>query len=78
MTGPERPGIGARALLLVFRGYQALRAGRPSPCRFVPSCSVYAVEAVETHGAARGAWLAVRRISRCHPFGGRGYDPVPG
>ena len=67
----------ARALLGVFHLYQGLHAGRLSPCRFVPSCSTYAAEAVETHGALRGGWLAVRRLSRCHPLGGRGFDPVP-
>lgn len=46
-------------------------------CRFEPSCSQYALEAVQTHGALRGSWLAVKRIARCHPWGGCGYDPVP-
>lgn len=67
----------ARALRGLVRGYQAVRAGRPSPCRFVPSCSVYAVEALERHGAGRGSWLTVRRLARCHPWGGSGFDPVP-
>lgn len=47
-------------------------------CRFQPTCSEYAIEALKTHGALRGGWLAARRISRCHPWGGSGYDPVPG
>lgn len=72
-----RPGRAARALGGAIRTYQAVRAGRPSPCRFQPSCSSYALEAVEVHGAARGGWLAVRRLARCHPFGSHGWDPVP-
>ncbi|MDD2988093.1 MAG: membrane protein insertion efficiency factor YidD [Zoogloea sp.] len=46
-------------------------------CRFVPSCSEYALEAVERHGALKGSWLAARRVCRCHPFSAGGYDPVP-
>lgn len=67
----------ARAMHAVVRFYQVLRAGRPSPCRYQPTCSSYALEAIEVHGAARGGWLAVRRIGRCHPWGGFGWDPVP-
>ncbi|HVA04308.1 MAG TPA: membrane protein insertion efficiency factor YidD [Acidimicrobiales bacterium] len=57
--------------------YQGLRAGRPSPCRYWPTCSDYALGAIERHGAGRGTFLAVRRVLRCHPFGGHGVDPVP-
>lgn len=46
-------------------------------CRFQPTCSAYALEALEKHGAFRGSWLALRRIARCNPWGGEGYDPVP-
>ncbi|MBX9609856.1 MAG: membrane protein insertion efficiency factor YidD [Gammaproteobacteria bacterium] len=46
-------------------------------CRYTPTCSEYAADALRQHGAARGAWLAVRRLARCHPWGGSGYDPVP-
>jgi uncharacterized protein len=61
----------------LFRGWQLVRAGRPSPCRFHPTCSAYGIEAVEVHGALRGGWLTLRRIGRCHPWGRYGYDPVP-
>jgi putative membrane protein insertion efficiency factor len=77
----DRPGAlrraPRRAAMGLVRLYQLARAGRPSPCRFVPSCSVYAVEAVDRYGVGRGGWLALRRIARCRPGGGRGYDPVP-
>lgn len=66
-----------RALRALVRAYQHARAGRPSPCRFFPSCSEYAVEALEVHGAARGGWLALRRLARCHPWGAHGIDLVP-
>jgi putative membrane protein insertion efficiency factor len=68
-----------RTLLILFvRGYQvALSPLLPSSCRYYPSCSAYAIEALERHGAMRGSWLAARRIARCHPFRPGGYDPVP-
>lgn len=64
-------------LIAAVRWYQRGFAGRPSPCRFTPTCSCYAVEALETHGAGRGLWLTVRRLLRCRPFGPSGFDPVP-
>lgn len=69
----------ARMLLGVIRFYRRfLSPLTPPSCRFTPTCSAYAEEAVRTHGAGRGGWLALRRLLRCHPFGGSGYDPVPG
>jgi len=70
-------GLWVRGLVRLVRIYQACRGGRPSPCRYWPTCSAYAVEALERHGSARGSWLALRRVSRCHPWGGQGVDPVP-
>lgn len=67
----------ARVLLAGIAVYQRLAAGRPSPCRYQPTCSVYGADAVRRHGAVRGGWLTLRRISRCHPWGGQGLDPVP-
>ncbi|HVL93298.1 MAG TPA: membrane protein insertion efficiency factor YidD [Acidimicrobiales bacterium] len=67
----------ARVLSWPVRGYQAARTGRLSPCRYIPSCSSYALEALERHGARRGLTLTVRRLARCHPWGGFGADPVP-
>ena len=67
-----------RILIAVIRFYQtALSPLTPPSCRFNPSCSAYAREAIEVHGAMSGGWLALRRILRCHPWGGYGYDPVP-
>lgn len=72
-----RAGVVSRALVGCVRAYQVARGGRLSPCRYVPSCSAYTVEAIERHGARRGVWLGVRRVARCHPWGGYGADPVP-
>ena len=67
-----------RFLLFWIRAYQAgLSPILPASCRYTPTCSEYAREAVERHGAARGSWLAMKRLGRCHPFGGHGHDPVP-
>jgi putative membrane protein insertion efficiency factor len=67
-----------RALLGLIHGYKRFISPLlPRACRFYPSCSSYAAEAIERHGAARGVLLAVRRIARCHPLHPGGYDPVP-
>jgi putative membrane protein insertion efficiency factor len=68
----------ARLMLAVLRFYRtAVSPVRPAVCRYTPSCSAYAVEAIELHGAWRGGWLAMRRLLRCHPFHRGGHDPVP-
>ena len=65
-------------LVYAVRAYQvSLGPLLPPSCRYYPSCSAYAIEALERHGAWRGTWLSVRRILRCHPFRPGGYDPVP-
>ncbi len=67
-----------QALTGAIRGYQLLLRPMLGPhCRFYPSCSDYAREAIERHGAARGSWLAAKRVCRCHPYHPGGYDPVP-
>jgi len=74
------PGTTGRAQRLMLRAiaqYQQAFAGRPSPCRFTPSCSEYSREAIETFGAGRGGWLTLRRLLRCRPFGPSGFDPIP-
>ena len=68
----------SRILILLIRFYQrAISPHFPPACRYTPSCSAYAVEALKKYGALKGTWLAAKRISRCHPWGGSGYDPVP-
>lgn len=68
----------SRALVLLVRLYQRLVSPLlPPACRFYPSCSAYAVTALERHGALRGSWLTIRRLGRCHPFHPGGIDPVP-
>ncbi|MDD9865560.1 MAG: membrane protein insertion efficiency factor YidD [Verrucomicrobiales bacterium] len=71
-------------LLLVIRFYRLVLSpaknalfGPGGSCRFSPSCSAYALDAIKAHGALRGCWLGLRRIVRCHPWGGCGHDPVP-
>ena len=78
------PSAFAYPLILLVRIYQLTLSpaktflfGSAAECRFEPSCSEYALEALKTHGAMAGTWLATRRICRCHPWGGCGHDPVP-
>ena len=68
----------ARLLILLTRGWQ-LGPSKvlPPSCRYQPSCSAYAITALQRYGAAKGGWLALKRIMRCHPWGGQGPDPVP-
>jgi putative membrane protein insertion efficiency factor len=88
--GPDARRVGNSTLILLaawfgralavalIRSYQVVLSPWLGPaCRYEPSCSAYAIEAIERRGLARGSWLAVRRIGRCHPFAASGYDPVP-
>ena len=74
----RRVSLAARPLVAALRLYQVtLGPWLGGQCRFHPTCSAYAVEALRVHGALCGSWLALRRLLRCHPLGGGGYDPVP-
>ena len=80
-SGPDARDLSPAGWLLIglLTGYRRFVSPLLGPrCRFYPSCSAYALEAVQLHGALRGSWLAVRRLSRCHPFHAGGLDPVPG
>lgn len=66
-----------RALMWTIRAYRWVSSAGSPRCRYLPTCSAYALEAVEQHGSGRGALLAIRRIVRCHPWGGFGVDEVP-
>lgn len=72
------PTLAVRVLLGALKGYKLLFSPLLSGyCRFHPSCADYAAQAIREHGALRGSWLSARRLSRCRPFGGHGFDPVP-
>jgi putative membrane protein insertion efficiency factor len=72
------PQVPRRLLASLIRGYQlVISPALPPSCRFTPSCSQYALEAVTRYGALKGTWLAARRLVRCHPFHPGGFDPVP-
>ena len=71
------PSVLARLFMLPIRAWRLFSVHVTPRCRFHPSCSAYALEALERHGAVRGLWLAIRRLGRCHPWGGGGIDPVP-
>jgi putative membrane protein insertion efficiency factor len=73
----SRRGPLSRLLVALIALYQRLSVGTTPRCRYLPTCSEYAREAIETHGAWRGTGLALRRLGRCHPWGGHGFDPVP-
>ena len=75
---PPAEGLAVRAALVALRAYKLLLSPVfTGACRFHPSCSTYAADALRAHGLVAGTWLSVRRLARCHPFGGSGYDPVP-
>lgn len=76
-SGAPRIWPWTRLFLWLIHGYQRAMEGRPSPCRFTPSCSTYATESLRTHGLIKGSGLAIWRILRCNPWGGQGFDPVP-
>jgi uncharacterized protein len=73
-----RPSAGSRVAIVVVRAYQVVLSPLfRGACRFEPSCSQYAIEALRSHGLLRGGWLTLRRLSRCQPLGSSGFDPVP-
>jgi uncharacterized protein len=78
MRGRHAEAAVRHTLLAVIKAYQlTLSPWLGRQCRYLPTCSAYAAEAIERFGALRGSWLALQRLGRCHPWGGSGYDPVP-
>jgi len=78
VSNPRDPGVMAQLLLGVVRAYRFIPRVGPPRCRFAPTCSAYAIDAIQRHGAGCGSWLTLRRLGRCHPFNPGGFDPVPG
>jgi putative membrane protein insertion efficiency factor len=77
-VGGHADPFGARLVLTALRAYKVLISPLfTGSCRFAPSCSDYMAEAVRMHGVGKGVWLGIRRLARCQPFGGHGFDPVP-
>lgn len=73
-----RTSLASRFFLFLIGFYRrAVSPWLPPACRYTPTCSAYGEEAIRLHGALRGGWLTVKRLSRCHPWGGHGFDPVP-
>ena len=66
-----------KLLIYLIRGYQVIPFIGHDMCRFTPTCSEYMIEAIKIHGVVKGLWLGTKRLLRCHPWGGSGYDPVP-
>jgi putative membrane protein insertion efficiency factor len=74
----SKGGLVRGVFVLMIKGYQGLLSPLlPNSCRFVPTCSQYGIEALQKYGAIKGGWLTLKRIGRCNPWGGSGYDPVP-
>ena len=66
-----------KLLISIIKIYQKIPFSSHNKCRFIPTCSNYAIESINTYGSIKGSFLAIKRILRCHPWGGSGYDPVP-
>lgn len=78
MAEPKENSLLVKLFLLPIRFYRAcISPLKPPVCRYTPTCSEYAVIALKRYGVLKGSWLAIKRIARCHPWGGSGYDPVP-